>query len=38
MKKKNRTKKFKPNWTEIRERPEMKTLAKNLLKMGWVLK
>jgi hypothetical protein len=39
MKKKNRTKKqFKPDWKEIKGRPEMRKLAKDLLKMGWVLK
>jgi len=39
MKKKTRTKnQFKPYWKKIRERPEMKKLAKDLLKIGWVLK
>jgi len=38
MKKKNRTKQFKPDWKKIRQRPEMKKLAKDLLKIGWVLK
>ena len=32
------TKQFKPDWKKIRERPEMKKLAKDLLKIGWVLK
>lgn len=38
MKTHKNKKQFKPNWKEIRERPEIKKLAKNLLKVGWVLK
>jgi len=31
-------KQFKPNWKEIRKRPEIKLLKLKLLKVGWVLK